>query len=150
MFKQRVFLAVLLSGLLTTSFGVRAYAMRGQITKATGIAFSSDYPTSARLEIERALETPGTVFVKGHFINWISTLYFRGDTSSLNQMIKRLSQCLGTTLSIKFDEVGQGYDWFIVHDAQSNHFWITVDMRSQSIILKELSIPDIRSNSNLR
>lgn len=145
MTQYRVYLIAVSIGLLTAGFGVRAYAMRGEIKKPSGIALFSDYPHAARLEVERALADSGAEFVRGHFINWISMLYFRGDVSKLNTMVGRLSKCERTTIAIKLDELDADYDWSIVHDAHSNRFQFIVNLRSANISVKELSIPDIHS-----
>lgn len=126
-----------------TQMGLHAYALRGEITEPSGIAFSSDYPENARLEVERALADSGAEFVRGHFINWISTLHFRGDVSHLNTMVGRLCRCHETVVAIKLDEWEEDCEWSIVHDATSNRFQITINLRSSKIRLKELEIPEI-------
>lgn len=118
-----------------------AFAMRGKIYTAAGIAFSSSYPEHARKQVQTALQNKDCKFLDGSFINAVSTLNFVGDTPSLNRCLGELAECPGTTVAVAFKTIEHECDWRLVHDADANKFHITVNLNSKQVNIEELVIP---------
>lgn len=139
----RWFLAALL-----VANAANAFALAGDLTEA-GVALPAGYPKAAQDQVMAALERPDCKFLKGHFINWHTSLLYAGETKALNQFLDALAKCPGVTLYVSFttDPVprddGQ-CDWFVSHDAHANSFHVRVNLKSERLKLPELRLPVVK------
>jgi broad specificity polyphosphatase/5'/3'-nucleotidase SurE len=138
--RRSVLLTVAITVLVMMSTTV-AFAMRGKIDNAAGIAFSSSYPEHARKQVQAALQNKGCKSIDGSFINAVSTLNFGGDTPSINELLEELAECPGTRLAVSFKKIEHECDWRLIHDAHTNRFHITVNLKSKQVNIEELVIP---------
>ena len=134
-------------GCLLVAFGLltRALGMAGELAEPS-LAFPEGFPESARTNLMAALRRPEGKFLGGHFINWITTLNYGGDTAALNRFLESLAKCPGIHLSVRFssESTMAGCDWMIAsHTANDPYqFVVRVNLKSARIRLEELLIPD--------
>lgn len=141
MHPRRSMLLTVATAALVMMSTTSAFALRGKINTAAGIAFSSAYPEHARKKVQTALENKSCTFMDGSFINAVSTLYFNGDTLSLNRFLGELAECPGTTVAVSFKGIEHECDWRLMHDADTKGFHITVNLNSKQVNIEELVIP---------
>ncbi|MEN9575201.1 MAG: hypothetical protein RL514_3056 [Verrucomicrobiota bacterium] len=139
----RWFLAALL-----VATAANAFALAGDL-KEPGVALPQDYPKAAQDQVMAALKQPDCKFLKGHFINWHTSLLYAGETKALNLFLDALAKCPGVTLHVSFttDPVprddGQ-CDWFVSHDAHANSFHVRVNLKSERLKLPDLQLPAVK------
>ena len=124
----------------------RAFALAGQLDQP-GVALPADYPKIAQEQVAAALKWPDCRFLKGHFINWHTSLLYAGDTKALNLLLDALAKCPGVTLHVSFvaDPIpGEPCDWVVAHDALANSFHVLVNLKSERITLPELYLPEVK------
>ena len=63
-----------------------------------GVAFSGDYPKDAGDQVMAALTRKDCKFLGGEFVNWFTTLRYRGDTKALNLFLGDLVKCPGAAV----------------------------------------------------
>jgi hypothetical protein len=98
--------------------------------KEPGVAFSQSYPDAARQQVMAALNRPDCKFLKGHFINWHTSLFYAGETMGLNLFLADLAKCDGVTLTVLFTSepvATEPCDWVVSHDSMANHFAIRAE-----------------------
>lgn len=123
-----------------------AFGLAGDL-KEPGVAFSQNYPDGARQQVMAALNRPDSKFLKGHFINWHTSLFFAGETKALNLFLADLAKCVGVTLTVIFTSdpvAAEPCDWVVSHDSMTNHFAVRVNLKSNRIKLEELSLPEVK------
>ena len=142
--KTNTYIACLL---LVFGLTTRAFARAGDLTEP-GLAFPADFPESARTNIIAALRQPGCKFLGGHFINWITSLNYGGDTKALNLFLEGLAKCPGINLSVRFSSEStlMGCDWMIASHSASepDKIVVRVNLKSGQIKLEDLMLPDSR------
>ena len=124
----------------------RAFGLAGEL-KEPGLAFPERFPESARTHITAALRRPDCTYVGGHFINWLTTLKYGGETSALNRFLEGLAKCPGATLSVRFDKdrIPDGCDWLVCHDAgEPGRITVRVNLNSSRIRLDDLALPEVK------
>jgi hypothetical protein len=131
--------------LLVFGLATRAFALAGDLTEPS-LAFPSDFPESARTNIMAALRQPDCRFLGGHFVNWITSLNYGGDTKALNLFLEGLAKCPGIRLSVRFSSESSmmGCDWMIASHSSHEPYKIVVrvNLKSGQIKLEDLMIPD--------
>lgn len=132
--------------LVTTA--ANAFALAGNLTEA-GVALPAGYPKAAQEQVMAALKRADCKFLKGHFINWHTSLRYAGETKALNQFLEALAKCPGVTLHVSFTtdplprDDGQ-CDWFVSHDAHANSFHVRVNLKSERLKLPDLRLPVVK------
>ena len=137
---------LLCAALLATA--TDAFALAGDLTEP-GVALPTGYPKAAQEQVLAALNRPDCKFLKGHFINWHTTLLYAGETKALNQFLDALAKCPSVTLHVSFttDPVPRDdgrCDWFVSHDAHANSFQVRVNLKSERLKLPELRLPVVK------
>jgi hypothetical protein len=118
-----------------------AFAEAGTLDSA-GVAFSGDYPKDARDVVMAALTRKDCKFLGVHFVNWLTTLRYGGDTKALNLFLGDLVKCPGATVHVGFKKLDDDCDWSLSHDAQANRFKVEVNLKSKQLKLEDLYIPE--------
>lgn len=134
------FLAVVTASLFIVTANP-AFGIVVPIGLASRLPFSNDYPEHARQQVRAALETRDCRFIEGHSTMRVSTLRFRGDTTAMNVMLKRLADCPAATVTVSFKTMDGEFDWQVIHSVKSDKFAVIVNLKSNQIKIEELSIP---------
>ncbi len=130
--------------LMALGLATNAFALAGEL-KDPGLAFAQSFPESARTNITAALTRPDCTFVNGRFINWHTSLNYRGETLALNLFLEGLVKCPGTTLSIRFqtESIPADSDWMVAHSGdEPGKFTVHINLKSPRINLEKLVIPE--------
>lgn len=105
-------------------------------------------------------------FISGYFINSRTWLYFDGDATTLNRMLKELQTAEGVKFGVRFSnktiDVASPFDgrpkasaknnaataqWRINHDGSSGSVWITIYTGAGGIDLEKLEIPEMKGTA---
>jgi hypothetical protein len=145
---RALFIANVTASLLTvtanSAFGILVPIGLVPIGSDCRIPFTSDYPKHAVIQVVAALKTDNCRFIDGQSNLRVSTLRFRGNTTAINEMLKRLADCPAATVTVSFKKIDHKCDWQIVHLVSSNTFGVVVNLKSARIRLEELMIPPAR------
>ena len=142
---MKLFIQILVAALLLGGVG-NVFALMAEL-KEPGVAHTTDYPKAAQEQVAAALKRPDYKFLKGHFINWHTSLLYAGDTKALNLFLDALAKCPGVTLHVSFvsDPIpGEPCDWNVAHDALANSFNVRVNLSSGRIQLPDLYLPEVK------
>ena len=126
---MKLFIQILVAALLLGGVG-NVFALMAEL-KEPGVAHTTDYPKAAQEQVAAALKRPDYKFLKGHFINWHTSLLYAGDTKALNLFLDALAKCPGVTLHVSFvsDPIpGEPCDWHVSHMAYENKFHVRVNL----------------------
>ncbi|WP_442511099.1 hypothetical protein SH528x_002764 [Novipirellula sp. SH528] len=134
------FIAIVTASLLAVTAN-SAFGILVQIGSDCRIPFTLGYPKQAVIQVVAALKSDNCRFVDGQSNMRVSTLRFRGDTTAINVMLKRLADCPATTVAVSFKAMDHPCDWQIDHSVRSNTFGVIVNLKSARIRLEELIIP---------
>jgi hypothetical protein len=121
----------------------RAFAFAGDLEKPS-LAFPEGFPESARTNIMAVLQRTDCKFIRGHFVNWFTSLGYGGDTVALNLFLAGLARCPGVVLSVRFqsDRASDDCAWLVSHSADKpREFTVHVNVKSTRIKVDELVIP---------
>ena len=133
-------IGVVTSCLLTVTAN-QALGLVAPIGSDCRIPFASDYPKHAVIQVVAALKTDNCRFIDGESNLRVSTLRFRGNTTAINEMLKRLADCPAATVAVSFKKNDHKCDWQIVHLVSSNTFRVIINLKSTRIGIEELTIP---------
>lgn len=100
----------------------------------------SDAPAN-RQRVENALRLKECQFDGGAWFNGRLTLNYRGQTASLNEMVRQLSECPDLPMQVSFEKIDERYDWQITRHGRDKLIRVIVNLNSQNIALEELMIP---------
>lgn len=128
---------------VSCSCAPEAFALGGKMQSGGDVSLPSNYPAAARKQIADALNSKDYKFQSGFFINWNSTIRYRGDTPALNVFLDRIAKCPAVKVFTTFKKLDDACDWRVNHDGLSNTFQVVVNLRSQSTHLEDLVIPCI-------
>ena len=128
---------------LLVGLAVPAWALAGSLDRP-GVAFSSTYPAAARDKVMAVLNRKDAKFVDGHFVNWWTSLRYRGDVRTANLFVGELARCPGVTVSVSLKRLPDDCDWRVGHDAHSNQFQVEVNLTSPRLELEQLVIPAVK------
>lgn len=121
--------------------GGDALALAGDL-KQPSISMASGYPAEARRQIMTALNHPDSKFLNGRYVNWFTTMHYRGDTRALNGFMAGLIKCPSVTLRVTFNkELIFDGDWTVRHNGQNGAFNILINLKSTNLDLAGLEIP---------
>lgn len=116
------------------------------------VAFPANYSETKRERISAVLGSKKCKFVRGHALNFFTTLIYQGDTQALNFFLEDLAKCPGLTIHVSFlkpKDCGHalsGNDWAVHHSAgQADRFDVRINLSSQQIELEKLYLPDIHT-----
>ncbi|TWT79502.1 hypothetical protein CA13_09040 [Planctomycetes bacterium CA13] len=137
---RALFIAIVTASLLTVTAN-SAFGILVQIGSDCRIPFTLGYPKHAVIQVVAALKSDNYRLVDGQSNMRVSTLRFRGDTTAINDMLKKLADCPVATVAVSFRAIDHTCDWQIDHSVRSNTFAVIVNLKSARIRLEELIIP---------
>lgn len=105
-------------------------------------------------------------FISGYFINSRTWLYFEGDATTLNRMLRELQTAAGVKFGVRFSnkpiDVASPFggkpeallkqkaataQWGIDHDGSSGSVWIAIYTGAGGIDLEKLEIPEMKGTA---
>lgn len=127
-----------------------AFAIVVQLSSASQVVFSSEYPEHARDKVRDALAVNNSGFIDGVTNMRKTTLNFAGDTSAINEMLLKLTKCPAAIVSVTFRNIEHKCDWRLVYATDDNKFHAIVNLRSDQIDLENLEIPSSKGPDLIR
>jgi hypothetical protein len=111
---------------------------------APGVTFPGDNPKDAQDRVMATLTRKDCKFLAGEFVNWFTTLRYRGETKALNLFLGDLEKCPGATVHVGLKKLDDECDWRVSHDALDNRFQVEVNLNSKQVKLEDLYIPEAK------
>ncbi|MCM2374488.1 hypothetical protein [Aporhodopirellula aestuarii] len=118
-----------------------AFAIVVQLSSPSQVVFSSEYPEHARKKVRDALDVKNSRFIDGVTNMRKTTLNFTGDTTAINEMLLKLTECPAAIVSVSFRNIDHECDWRLVYTTDDTKFHAIVNLHSDQIDLEDLEIP---------